>query len=629
MKKKLIFILILAILCIYPNNTTYSSEEDENIDFSKAFSKGDENIDKIGSRIYNWSIYLPGDAVINKNPKATNFNMYSNSFKTNVSIQVLKNVNNLSLEEIYACLLSGFSNYQLKQNNYYDEYNDNYKYLSKIEKDNDNNHFIRIISITPESPYYSIGDEEEKGTYNEKRIYLSKNTSIKYIYIINISTDLQFYQQHKGAFLKIANSFRPNFDETNPNFKDLSDKINTYRVFENKIYGWEIELPPYWKLQGEENSICQLFTPLYSEEEINNETEINKPKFYQNDTDFKQNKDFLSISVVSSIPEDNGFEAWVTKEVKNMVSTYRSDLYEQISNPTNLDLPNAKRSLVVAKIKSNSKTKIIQGTVFLQGNGYRYKAVLNMKESNFNEKSGKDIFYRMLKSFKVTNKKSKLVGEILSPETVLNYNTPKEISLKKYNLKTIVTTSWMNPKSIFEGQLNDEYFIDAADKFDFDISNLESINLTHSKSGIELTITGKLSSDSIEQVIKDFVKDITEEKKSEVSSKILNVSVYKAKAHNIIVYKIVENYNIKEMEQLTKKDNNKIFNYTNLCDTHTYILKSGNDLYTITFSIPLINTSKDNLRIIKEIWKNVVVNNIKIGEAITKWDLIKTENLKK
>jgi len=216
---KRLFAFTLAFTMLFIMNiplTSLAKDDSGKIDFYKVFSRSEENIDMIGNNIYNWSIYLPSDAIIDKNPKATMFNMSTSSFKGNVIINVYKNIHNLTLEQIYAASLS-----KTPSNPSYDYYSYDYKCSAKIQTDTHNNRYILITSITPEySNYGPSENEEEQGTYSEERTYLGKNNDINYIYKVNISMDLAFYKQHQNLFNKLADSFKTTFDSKNPNIKN-------------------------------------------------------------------------------------------------------------------------------------------------------------------------------------------------------------------------------------------------------------------------------------------------------------------------------------------------------------------------------------------------------------------------
>ena len=542
MKKNILLTLVLCIsFSLNMNTYSYAREYLGKIDFFKIFSNNDENIDRIGNRIYNWSIYMPGDAVVNKNPKATSFDMYTNSYKTNVSITVVKNANNLTLEEIFVQSLLN-SNYTSSI------YDNSYKCSAKILQNKDKNRYVLMSSISPESYMYKTSNsEEEKGTYNEDRIYLGKNNGIGYIYMVSLSMDLQYYKDHPDLFLKIANSFKTTFDSSNPNIKDLSDQVTNFRSFENKIYGWKIELAPYWKPQGSETSINQVFMPLYSDQEIGVSTDnsnvqsseatsmnpdaTNLPDSEQNeadsisdnntsddkpnnglestgkdDSDANKIYDTLIVSVVSSVSSNQDFDGWINNEIKNIQTNYNQKLYKQLALPKTVNLSNAKGKLLTFKVKNSSKGALIEGILMAQGNGYRYKIVLDMTEAKYNDKIGKDAFNRMLNSFELTKTKSSFVGELLSTEHIFDYNAIREVPMKNFNLKVVANKNWSKSGSLYEGQIEDyqdlssnyypsEYSSDDSDNF-----NSESITLTHLYSGTVLSLTAKFSYDDFEKL---------------------------------------------------------------------------------------------------------------------------------
>lgn len=630
MKKFLAFTLSLFLcMTININSFTYAREYPGKIDFYKVFSKSDENIDKIGNKIYNWSIYLPSDAVISKNPKATSFDMYTNSFKSNVTVNVFKNIHALTIEEIYVSMLEseGYG---------YSEFGNSYRCSAEIQKDRDGNKYVVISSISPEYFEYKVSDnaDEETGTYSEQRVYLGKNNTINYIYSVNISMDLEYYKHHKNLFLKIADSFKTSFDTGNPNIKDLSDLVTSYRIHENKIYGWKIELAPYWKLQSSDTSITQLFMPLYSDEEIGSDsTELDQDNpsqqetndstiSGQDDTKSESITDSLSVSVISSVPQDQSFDLWADEEMKSLQSNYNQNLFSRLSDVQNINIPDAKAKLLVLKIKNSNKSSIITGTMLVQGHEYRYRIVLEMAESKFNERAGKDAFFRTIKSFGLTKSRSKFIQDLIPAESVLDYNGPKEISMKKYNLKLNANNSWSKPFSIYDGQIEEYSYPGYSGYYDYsynyDDASYETLTLNHLKSGTVLTVNACVSSQSFDELLQQLLYEKISN--PEINADVLNLSANKSQFGDITVYKIVESYNVGKMEDSSKTGNKITYDYTTLSNTYTYIFQAGEDLYNLSFSIPLINCSAGNIKRIEDLWKKVIVNGKGIGFAATKWD---------
>ncbi len=655
MKKISAFTLALFLcMTININGFTYAREYPGKIDFYKVFSKNNENIDRIGNKIYNWSIYLPSDAVISKNPKATSFDMYTNSFKSNVTVNVFKNIHNLTLEEIYVNMLES-SGYV------YPEYGNSYRCSAEIQKERDGNKYIIISSISPEYFEYKVSDnsDEETGTYSEQRVYLGKNNTINYIYTVDISMDLEYYKHHKNLFLKIADSFKTSFDTSNPNIKNLSDLVTSYRIHENKIYGWKIELAPYWKLQGNDTSITQLFMPLYSDEEIGQDNQSgsdmdtssdsnpldttepgqDNPSVQetivssspgQDNSSSKAITESLNVSVISSIPQGQSFDLWSDEEMKSLQSNYNQNLFSTLSEVQNINMPDAKAKLLVLKIKNSNKDSMIIGTMLVQGHEYRYKIVLEIPESKFNERAGKDAFFRTIKSFGLTKSKSKFVQELIPVESVLDYNAPKIISLKQYNLKINANNRWSKPFSIFDGQIEEYTYPGYSDYYDdsynYGDSSYETLTLNHLKSGTALTIDASVSSQPFDQVLHQLLYGkITN---PEINSKVINLNANKSEFGDITVYKIVETYNIGKMEELFQSDNRITYNYTTLSNTYTYIFQAGEDLYNLSFSIPLINCSAENIKIIEELWKRVIVDEKEIGIGTSNWEPVDLEKYK-
>ena len=667
------FALTLAVYMVFTMNLSlisFAKDDPGRIDFYKAFAKSDKNIDMIGNRIYNWSIYLPSDAVIDKTPKATTFNMNTSSYKGNVIINVYKNIHNLSLEQIYAASLS-----KNASDPYYDYYSYDYKCSARIQTDNRNNRYISITSVTPEYSYYGPSNtDEEKGTYSEERTYIGKNNDVNYIYKVIISMDLPFYKQHQNLFYKLADSFRTSFDSSNPNIKDLSDLATSYRTFESKIYGWKIELAPYWKLQNQETATTVMFKPLYSSEEIgsksqsvdksansennnnsdpstppndtentqtqnNEETEQNKDTTdVNNDTttseqlttetqtaeadqtaaDSKVEKitDSLVVSFVSSVPTNESFSAWTQKEFYTIRSKYNKALFSEYDVDQALIGYNPNKEIIVYKTKDNSRDVFTEGIMLFQGNGYRYKVTLRMSDSKFNETAGKNSFYRMLRSFSLTNKKSSFVKEVLPSETFLDPDSPKVISLKNFYLKISADNNWIEPFDIGEGQLEDYGYYSELDSSDEDNST-EQLTVNHSASGAILSINASIT----DQTDDDWKTSYVDNQYSSTDP-ILNRQVFFSDYQDVLVCKVIEKYDINKMEEESKADTRKYYNYKTLLNTYTYMLKSGKEEYRLVFTLPVLNSSEENEKLIEEFWGKVLVNNVDLGNGIKNWSSV-------
>lgn len=674
--------LIIAVFSMSITAACFAKDDSGRIDFYKVFSKSEENIDMIGNRIYNWSMYLPSDAVIDKNPKATTFNMNTNSFKGSVNINVYKNIHNLTLEQIYAASLSESSS-----DPYYDYYSYDYRCSAKIQTDKHNNRYISIASITPEYSYYgSPNSDEEKGAYSEERTYLGKNNDINYIYKVNISMDLAFYNQHQNLFCKLADSFRTTFDSKNPNIKDLSDLATSYRTFESKVYGWKIELAPYWKLQNQETSRTVTFKPLYSSEEINskeepsetaqdtdnnsssdpsasksdgktNETQKEEGTEQNRDTstgdeskgepfgskapeqpaveipsnqqadqaaeaasDSKVEKitDSLAVSFVSSIPENETFSAWADKEFNTIRSSYNKTLFSEYSVSQNALGHNNNKKAMIYKIKTNSRDTFTEGIMLVQGNGYRYKATLRMSDSKFSDGTEKDSFYRMLKSFALTNKKSSFVKEVIPVDAVLKPDSPKTISLKNFNIKIPADNRWIEPFDLYEGQLEDYSYDYNPDGYSSEEdTSIEQLTVNNPSSGISLFINASI----IEQGNAEW-KEAYTSSQYESTDPTLKRQAYFSDYKDTKTYKCIEKYDTRKMEEESIKDKRKFYNFKALQNTYTYVIKSGKEEYRLVFIMPVINTSEENEKLIEDLWKKVIINKIDLGSGIKNWTQI-------
>jgi hypothetical protein len=273
---------------------------------------------------------------------------------------------------------------------------------------------------------------------------------------------------------------------------------------------------------------------------------------------------------------------------------------------------------------------MITAVAFTQGNGYRYKLTLSMKKSKYNEKTGKDTFNRMLKSFALVNTKSKYVSELLPADSLFNFNAARIIAIKKFNLKVLADNNWLENSSIYDGTLDDSYqYYDSSNPYASydDNSTSETVIVNHSRSGTLLTLTGESSTDTIDKTIKTLLSN--EFSKQDATSGILDLKMNKSTVANNTIYKIAENYNLENIKKLSADNVKKSFNYGNLYDTYTYVFKQGDDLYTISFSIPFMNTSSENLKLLESVWTKVIANQVDIGAKASEWqavDLAKYKN---
>lgn len=101
LKRFLIASLLVTFLISLVAPFSFAQDDDGVIDFYTVFSKDDVNKNRVGNSIYNWSIYMPQDAYINKDPKGSYFSMSSSSYKANISVEAILNKEGFSsLDEI-------------------------------------------------------------------------------------------------------------------------------------------------------------------------------------------------------------------------------------------------------------------------------------------------------------------------------------------------------------------------------------------------------------------------------------------------------------------------------------------------------------------------------------------------
>ncbi|ABP67886.1 hypothetical protein Csac_2308 [Caldicellulosiruptor saccharolyticus DSM 8903] len=584
LKRFLIASLLVTFLISLVAPFSFAQDDDGVIDFYTVFSKDDVNKNRVGNSIYNWSIYMPQDAYINKDPKGSYFSMSSSSYKANISVEAILNKEGFSsLDEI---LLYG------------SDIINNYGSVSKIYslkkgKDKNGQEYIEITSVYTDSFYVFVDEEESSGTFNFTRIYLSKNKKYNYIYRLTISMDLNFYTEHKNLLYKIADSFELQFDSKNPNIKDLADNVTSWRVHKNTSYGWQIDLPPYWKSTDiynlEYNSSTQSFAPLYTDEEMGLNTQKQQdvvttpPQGEQQEYD-----EYLSVSFVAN--SNVSFDKWVELEMKN-VELYNKSLCKIISSKT-LNINGAKAKLFELNIRKSLQKNFVEKRMYVDFNNNKYFVKLYVKEDKYNKDKQK--YDRIINSFKPIPAKSKYLDSILWTGDLKPQSTSKTVKLSKAPFEMNISKDYKTNIPYYYYSYYTQVINATALPISQGISDVETITLYNTPYST-LTINGGINLDPAEKIIKNAMQAWVES--NEYKSKTVDMSLQKYSTGELTIYKFTYVYNLSKLPNLAKGNPNRDFNFLSLQNRVIYMIKYKQYYYTIDLSVPVLY------------WNNITLDN--------------------
>lgn len=613
LKKVLIFSLMFVFLL--SSFAAYAQDDDGVIDFYTVFSKDDVSKNRVGNSVYNWSIYMPQDAYINKDPKGSYFSMTSNSYKSNISVEAILNKEGYSsLDDILAYGDDILNSY----------YGTNSKiYSLQKGKDKKNQEYIEMTSVYTDSFYVFIDEEESSGTYNLTRIYLSNNKKYNYIYRLTISMDLNFYKDHKNLLYKIADSFEVNFNSKNPNIKDLADNVTSWRVHKNTSYGWQIELPPYWKTTDiynlEYNSSTQSFAPLYTDEEMGL-TQQEKSQDVVTSVQQQQQQEpseYLSVSYVANSPMD--FNKWVDYEIKD-IDLYNKLLYK-VNSVKNITIAGAKAKLYELYIQKTLKKRFIEKRLYVDWNNNKYIVRLYVEESKYNKDKQK--YDRIINSFKPNQAQSKYLSSIIWKGNISSSDSKRLIKLSKTPFEMSVAKSYRTNIPYYYGYYNEMLIYSKTFPLDTGISDAENIVLYNGLYSM-LNITGSINVDPLEKIIKNSMQYWVES--NEYKSKTVTMNLQKYSDKDISVYKFSYLYDINKLSELAKENPNRDYNFSTLQNRILYMIKYKQYYYTIDFSVPVLYWNDYIINDFLNSVKTIKIDNISFSKLNIKFT---TENMEK
>ncbi|KPU42350.1 hypothetical protein OXPF_41350 [Oxobacter pfennigii] len=578
MKRVLYFIAcILITLNIVPARA-FAIDDDGKIDLYEVFSNKEDMLkSEVGSQVYKWSMYLPDDGIIYKSDNANFFYMSTASYQSEILLEVSKNEERLSLED----MLYKLENSSRKDN--YPVWGDRELYVD-IVSDNSGQRYIKIIKTNTFYDYYTVeGSGNEFSDYVENRIYIEND----YIYNLSVLMTGDFYKSHEDMFDKLINSFKPSYDN-NTYIKELSDRVSTKREYINSIYGWKISLNPYWRAQGIENGRNQNFRALYTDEELSNEVKAEN-------IDNSVIQEGISVSLISSADIGESAKEWAALEIERLKDNYDSNVYKILKynreNRRNMD---AWRVTVTFNTMTNNS--YVKDNLYIIGNGYKYLVSATIKEDKYKDSAKKSNIETMLESFELdSNYLSKYLGRIASSESFYNFDSVKELRTKKYDFATQITKAFDVSKGGSEyetGGTNDEDKVSAYEP----ISHIK-IDMTAGFYGNEikntvLNYTGKYSIDG------------------DIAAGLAHVKIKSAEVKGAVIYKIQKEYDINAVKALSGPAFNKVHNLESLLNEYIYIIKAGNDTFIQSVTIPAANGTGKNKDRIQKLQSDITIRGI-------------------
>ncbi|SHH17152.1 hypothetical protein [Tepidibacter thalassicus] len=603
MKKLFSFLVSACLVTGLATPVVYAVDDDGKIDLYEVFSsKEDKMKNEVGSRIYKWSMHLPDDAIIYKSEQANNFRMSTNSYKASVELEINKNKDNLTLEEMLYKIQNA------SRDDFFWKFGEK-EFVVDIERDDWGQRYIRIIKADKAYDYFMVDEAaEELGEYIENRIYIANN----YIYNLEITMDGEFYKGHEEMFEKLVSSFKLSFEENNPYIKELSDSVSTAREYKNTSYGWKIVMSPYWKIEGTPNSRYQKFSPVYSDEELNEEK-----KSEEDVDDELKVSEGVAVSLISSAEANENASKWAKEEIELIKDNYNTDVYDILkSEPKKQGDMDAYH--VVIRYKTVTKKPYIVHNLYVVGNGYKYLVSARMTEEQYKDDKKRKSFENMINSFKLDKECfSKYLGKIITAKSIMNLNDLKELKMKKYDFKTKITKSWnvSSDRDYFYDDFYYSRFDDSA--YRGDISNDEYISACEVTSNMCLDMSASLNTDEIDEIIKNRVERFLDD--NEVNMGLANVKIKSGNYKGASIYYIEKEYNLDKIKTFVNENQNKIYNLEELKNEYEYIIKIGEDTYIQTITLPVANTTSKNMLNVKNIWENTFINKVNYTNVNIQW----------
>lgn len=608
MNRKKIFSILISAFILFGSAApaaVYAQDDSGKIDLYEVFSnKEDQMKTEVGSRIYKWSMHLPDDAIIYKSDRANYFDMSTNSYNSSVELEVNKNKDELTLEDMLYKMQNSSERRRFRR------WGDK-EFVVDISKDNYGQKYISIIKTDKSYDRFLVDEAaEELGDYIENRIYIANN----YIYNLTIQMNGEFYRQHEEMFDKLVSSFKLSFDEKNSYIKELSDSVSTTREFKNKSYGWKLVMSPYWKMDGTPNARFQSFCPVYTDEELNNEEKSQEDE----ENKFKI-PEGITVSLISSAEKGDTASKWAKKETDTLKNNYNSQVYEILKDEAkkqgDMDIHN-----VVVSYKTVTKNPYIVHNMYVIGNGYKYLISATMMEEKYKDTDKRKSFEDMIKSFKLNKEYlSKYLGKIVSVESIMNLNASKELKMKKYDFKTKVTKRWNTSSNGYGYDYYDDYYYDDYyyDDYRGNVSNNEYVSGYEPESSVRLSMSAGLDTNEMKEIITQNVERYL--RNDEIRMKLAKVKIESSKHNGAEIYYIEKEYDLDAIQKFVEEDETKEYDLERLKNEYTRIIKIGKDIYSQDIILPVANMTTKNKDKIDNIWKNTTINKVNYSKKKLTW----------
>ena len=595
-------LLTLCLLVGLTTTTVQAKDDDGKIDLYQVFSnKADQMKTEVGSRIYKWSMHLPDDGIIYKSDNANYFNMATTSYKSAVQLEVEKNKDELSLEEYL------YKMQNTTKMNYY-RFEQEKELAIDIAEDSLEEKYIRIIKSNPYIDYYLVDEAaQELGEYVENRIYIKNN----YIYNLTITMDGEFYREHEEMFSKLVSSFKLSFDEKNPYIKELSDSVSAAREFKNTSYGWKLMVSPYWKVEGTPNARTQTFTPVYSDEELE-QGEINE----ESAPEEIMVPEGVTVSLISSAEKSETPSKWAQEDIQLLKEKYSNEVYEILNNEAKKQ-ENTDVQHVIIRYKTVTKNPYVVHSLYVVGNGYKYLVTATMKEEQYNDTTKRAAFENMINSF-VLDKTciSKYLGRIIAAKSLININDSKDIKMKKYDFQTKVTKSFNTSRDELDYYYYDDYmYYDYG--YNTSISNSEYISATDPASNINISMNAGLDTSDMKDAIKNRAEAYLND--DEIRMGLATLKIKSAQYNGAEIYYIEKEYDLNAIKNFVKEDDTKVYDLEELRNQYEYIIKIGKDTYTQSITLPVANMTLNNKAKVNNIWTNTTINKVNYSKLSINW----------
>lgn len=607
MKRFLTAVICICLLTGLFPAAAFAADDSGNIDLYEVFSnKEDRMKTEVGSRIYKWSMHLPDDAVIYRSEQANYFSMSTTSYQASIDLQVNKNKDELTLEDML---------YKMQNSSRRDNYLiwGDKEFFVDIAVDSWGERYIRVIKAENYYDYYMVDKAaEEFRDYIENRIYISNG----YIYNLSVRMTGEFYRDHEDMFDKLISSFRPVFDDKNPYIKELSDSVSTTREYKNTSYGWKIVMSPYWKMDGTPNARHQSFRPVYSDEELNGQE--NDGKEAEDDVKITEG---ITVSLISSAEAGETVSEWVRKETELLKNNYNHEVYEILRNDVSKQ-NGADVCHVVIRYTTVTKNPYIIHNLYVIGNGYKYLVSATIKEDKYRDAEKRKSYENMLNSFSLDSScLSKYLGKIISAESLLNLNALKELKTRKYDFATMLEKSWdisSTSYDYYDNYYYDDYYYKYADLgYMGNISNNETVSAYEPTSKAFLNMSAGLNANEMDKIVSDRVQKYINN--DEIRMGLANVTIESGEYKGALLYRIRKEYDLNAIKDFVNHDATKIYNLEELNNEYEYIIKIDRDIFIQSITLPVANTTDTNKSKIDGIWKNTTVNKVNYSKADIKW----------